>query len=341
MATDPQMDELQAAVGKVLASYAGYIRTWSIELGLRLGLFEAIRDAPGISAAELARRLKYDPLYVKVWCNAGYSGGFLDSANGGFALAPHMDEVLLDPEFPMAAGGTAFVMTAFRDPLVSLRERFGTGERTWWDETSLEFREAVGRTGFPFYVRLVKWAFPKMAGVQAALEAGGSVLELACGTCRGLIRLAEAYPKTRFTAVDGDAETLEMARSHLAEAGVEGVRLVHSPLEDLEFEDEYDMVYINISLHEARDMKRVVENVHRALKPGGWFVVSDMPFPERLEDMRTVPAQLMCGIQYFEALIDDQLLPVSRYVNELKEAGFGGIQTLDITPAHVVVYGRK
>ncbi len=51
--------------------------------------------------------------------------------------------------------------------------------------------------------------------------------------------------------------------------------------------------------------------------------------------------QLMCGIQYFEALIGDQLLTVSHYVKELKEAGFEGIQTLDITPTHAIVYGRK
>ncbi len=341
MATNPQMEEVQAAAGKVLASYAGYINTWSIELGLRLGLFEAIRDTPGISVADLAKALNYDPLYTKVWCNAGYAGGFLERSDGGFALAPHMDKVLLDPEFPMAAGGTAFVMTALRDPMISLRERFGTGERIWWDKTSLEFREAVGMTGFPFYVRLVKLAFPKMAGVQAALEAGGSVLEMACGTCRGLTRLAEAYPKARFTAVDGDEGTLEMARANLAQAGIGDVRLVHSPLEELEFEDAFDIVLINISLHEARDMKRVVENAHRALKPGGWFVVSDMPFPEKPEDLRTIPGQLMCGIQYFEALIDDQLLPVSHYVKELKEAGFEDIETLDVTPIHAIVYGRK
>ncbi len=341
MAANPQMEELQAATGKVLASYAGYMNTWSIELGLRLGLFDAIRENPGISAGKLAETLNYDPLYTKVWCNATYAGGFIEKSDGGFALAPHMDTVLLDPDFPMAAGGTAFTMTALREHMVSLRERFRTGERTWWDRTSIEFRESVGMASYPFYVRLVRHAFPKMPGVQAALEAGGRVLELACGTCRGLTLIAKAYPNAKFTVVDGDSESLEMARAQLDIAGVEGVQMTHSPLEDIEFEDEFDVILINVSLHEARDMKKVVENAHRALKPGGWFVVSDFPFPEKLEALRTIPAQVMCGIQYFEALIDDQLLPASHYAKELGAAGFRDIETLDVSPIHAIVYGRK
>ena len=65
------------------------------------------------------------------------------------------------------------------------------------------------------------------------------------------------------------------------------------------------------------------------------------PFPERLEDLRTIPALLMCGIQYFEALIDDQLLPTSRYIAEMEEGGFRDVRTVELTPIHVVVYGKK
>ncbi|MFQ5838552.1 MAG: class I SAM-dependent methyltransferase [Thermoplasmata archaeon] len=340
-AADYQMDELQAAAGKVLASYAGYMNTWTIELGLRMGLFEAIKEKPGISVRDLAEALDYDQLYTMVWCNAAYSGGFLEESDGGFVLAPHMDEILLDKAFPMWAGGTAYAMTALREHMVSFRDRFRTGERTWWDKTSVEFRESVGVSTHPFYFRLVNIAFPQMPEVHAALQGGASVLEMACGTCRGLGLMAKAYPTASFHAVDGDAGSLEMARAKLESGGVEGVRMTHSALEDLTFEDEFDVVLINVSLHEARDLKKVIRNAHRALKPGGWFVVSDFPFPEKLEDLRTVPAQLMCGIQYFEALIDDQLLPTSRYVTELEEAGFQDVKTMEVTPIHVVVYGRK
>lgn len=341
MAADPQMGEIQAAAGKVLASYGGYVNTWTIELGLRMGLFEAIRNRPGISTGDLAKALGYDPLYTIVWCNAAYSGGFLEESGGGFVLASHMDKVLLDKEFPMWAGGVAYVLTALRDSMVSLREGFQTGERTWWDKTSIEFRKSVGLASYAFYVRLVNIALPQMPEVHAAFQGGADVLEMACGTCRGLGLMAKAYPKASFSGVDGDTETLELARAQLVKAGVDDVQLAHSALEDIIFEEEFDVVLINVSLHEARDMKKVIRNAHRALKPGGWFVVSDFPFPERPEDLRTIPALLMCGIQYFEALIDDQLLPSSRYIAEMEEAGLRDIRTVELTPIHVVVYGKK
>lgn len=339
--TNPQMEEIQAAAGKVLASYAGYMNTWTIELGLRMGLFEAIRDDPGITDGNLAKRLGYDPLYTRVWCNAAYSGGFLEASNGGLALARHMDTILLDREFPMAAGSTAYTMTALRDHMVSLRDRFRTGERTWWDRTTLEFREAVGMGTYPFYVRLVNTVIPRMEEVHRRLRDGADFLEMACGTCRGLSLMAKVYPKSRLAVMDGDAETLELARTQLGIAGVKDVRVIHSTLEDLAVENAFDVILINVSLHEARDLKRVIRNAHRALRPGGWFLVSDFPFPERREDLRTVPGQLMSGIQYFEALIDDQLLPTSRYVAELEEAGFREVRAMDVTPIHAVISGRK
>ncbi|MCI0814893.1 MAG: hypothetical protein J4N71_07460, partial [Chloroflexi bacterium] len=98
---------------------------------------------------------------------------------------------------------------------------------------------------------------------------------------------------------------------------------------------------ISISMHECRDIEKVTANVHGALKPGGCFVISDFPFPETVEETRTVPARIMSGIQFFEALIDDQLLPTSDYVSLLKRHDFKDVDAFDITPVHAVTHGRK
>ncbi|MDA0232676.1 MAG: hypothetical protein O3C69_04240, partial [Chloroflexi bacterium] len=99
------------------------------------------------------------------------------------------------------------------------------------------------------------------------------------------------------------------------------------------------MVFINISMHECRDIEKVTQNVRQALKPGGHFVISDFPFPENLEDLRTVPARVMSGIQYFEAQIDDQLMPTADFVDLLNRNGFSDVGALDITPVHNLIYG--
>ena len=85
----------------------------------------------------------------------------------------------------------------------------------------------------------------------------------------------------------------------------------------------------------------MVANAHRALRQGGAFLVSEFPFPETIEACRALPAQIMCGIQFFEAHIGCQLLPTNRFVELLEQAGFRDIGTIDVSPVHVVIHGTK
>ena len=141
--------------------------------------------------------------------------------------------------------------------------------------------------------------------------------------------------------VDGDAYSLGLTQERVDQAGLQGqVSLVQSTLEDLDNAEEFDLVIINVSMHECRDIEKVTQNVLRALKPNGYFVISDFPFPETTEECRTIPARLMCGIQFFEALIDDQLLPTQAFVDVLSRHRFQDVGSFDMTPVHAVTYGR-
>jgi hypothetical protein len=48
----------------------------------------------------------------------------------------------------------------------------------------------------------------------------------------------------------------------------------------------------------------------------------------------------MSGIQFFEAQIDDQLLPRAAYPALLDRHGFTGVDQFDLAPVHTVTYGR-
>lgn len=286
-----------------LSHYAGYFGTWSIELGLRSGLLEALATRSQATTADsLAERLGFDPLYTRVWCRAAYAAGVLDlhDANG-YTLAPHMATLLLNTDAPGYLGGMARVAAAMRETFLDLRDFLKTGQREWWSDFSPEWIAAVGDTGQAFYGRLLNAVVPQLPVVQAELEAGARVLDLACGVCHGPIKVARAYPHTTFTAVDGDAYTLKLAAEHLTQSGlVERFELLRSPLEELALSDSHDLAIINISLHEARDIERVVANARRALRDGGVFLVNEFPFPETVDACRALPAQIMCGIQFFE-----------------------------------------
>jgi ubiquinone/menaquinone biosynthesis C-methylase UbiE len=225
-------------------------------------------------------------------------------------------------------------------------DRFGeslaNGARTWWDRVGPRFIKSVAATGGPFYVRLIPAGLARVPGLPEALGAGARILDTACGAGVGLVRLAAAYPNATVVGADGDAYSLGLAETRLRQHGLEGrVELVHTPLEELDRNAEFDLVINNISMHECRDREVVTRNIARALVPGGRFVISDFPFPDTDDGLRTVPGRIMSGIQFFEAQIDDQLLPVSTYLDLLDRHGFRDVGSFELSPVHAVTYGQK
>lgn len=337
------MAEIVEQAGKILGPLSGVATTWALDLGLRLGLFEHLADRPdGAGAADVAEALDLDPLYTKVVLRAAYAGEILDQDNGRYRLAEHMDTLLLDPDAPAYAAGAVQTFVALRETFLDLRRFARTGEREWWADFEPEWIEAVGDNGQTYYRRLLNTVLPQLPPVQAALERGARYLDLACGVCRGPAKVVAAFPDTQVTAVDCDRYSLATAERELKERGMDDrFTFVQSFLEDLDINGGHDLAIINISLHEARDIQRAVERVHRALDNGGVFLISEFPFPEREEDTRTVAGRLMCGVQAFEAHIGCQLLPTSRFVALLEAAGFRDIGAIDITATQVVIHGTK
>lgn len=338
---------LSDQVGKLLGHLGGYVAVRTVQMGLRQGLIEALAAAGGASGArgltaeELAEATGLEPFYVAVWCRAAVAGEVVDPDGERFVLAPHMATALLDKDSPAYVAGP---FLAFESPEIFDRfsDHFATGQRTWWDECTPEFITAVAHSGRPFYVRLVPCGLERVPELGEGLKDGARILDLACGAGFGLVRLARTYPSTRLVGVDGDAHSLREAARQLAEEGLtDRVELVHSATEDIAWTEEFDLVISNISMHECRDIEKTTANMHRALRPRGVFVISDFPFSDSTQGLRTPAGRAMAGIQYFEAQIDDQPLSVTSYLELLPRHGFHNVATFSITPMHAVTHGTN
>jgi SAM-dependent methyltransferase len=348
----PATTTVQDVAPLLLQQVAGYVGHRTIAIGLRSGLVRAVADAgtAGVSTDDLAGSLHLDPFYVAVWCRAAQAAGVLERPDDGtdgtglggrFRLAEHMATLLLDTTSPAYAGALFAVFE--QDEMFGRFERsLDSGDRLWWDDTSPEWISAVSGTGTPFYTRLIPGGLAKVPGLAERLEQGVRVADTACGAGVGLVRLAQAYPHSVIVGVDGDGHSLDKARERLGGAGVDDrVTLVHSPLEDFTLDAPVTVVVNNISMHECRDIDAVTRRVVDALEPGGWFVISDFPFPDTTEALRTPPGRIMTGIQLFEAQIDDQLLPRATYDDLLTRHGFVDIGSTVLTPVHALTWGRR
>lgn len=341
--TTPAAEEptAQQQTGMLLGQLAGYMAVRTVETGLGSGLLRTIAAMPAATPDELANALDLDAFYVSVWCRSAFAAGVLVRSGAGHRLAPHVETLLLNESSPGYVGGMF--------PLVRQPEMFGrfaeslaSGQRIWWNETSPDWISGVAATGRPFYTRLIPAGLDRIDGLAERLHAGCRVVDTACGAGAGLLALAKAYPNCQIVGVDGDQHSIDQAADAVAAAGIGSrVQLVCAPLEEFTLNEPATLVVNNISMHECRDIDHVAIRVKEALEPGGWFVISDFPFPDTDAGLRSVPGRLMCGIQFFEAQIDDQLLPRSAYDALLDRHGFTDLDSFVLSPVHAVTHARK
>lgn len=119
--------------------------------------------------------------------------------------------------------------------------------------------------------------------VDLAREAEGPVIELAVGTGRISIPIAQRTGKS-VIGIDLSSAMLALARQHAAEAGVE-VELQEGDMRDLDYESASDLVICParalLHLPTWSDRRRVFERVSRALRPGGRFAFNAFVFDHR------------------------------------------------------------
>jgi SAM-dependent methyltransferase len=111
-----------------------------------------------------------------------------------------------------------------------------------------------------------------------ALPQGSRILDLACGHGRHAIPLAER--RYRVTGQDLSEVFLNRARANADARGVK-VSWVHGDMREILFEDEFDAI-INIFtafgyFESDEDDERVLQQVYKALRPGGRFLLETLP----------------------------------------------------------------
>jgi SAM-dependent methyltransferase len=107
----------------------------------------------------------------------------------------------------------------------------------------------------------------------AGLAGGSDVLDLACGHGRIANRLATRG--ARVTGLDAVPLFLDRARADAAARGV-AVDYVHGDMRDLPWTGRFDAVvswYTAYGYFDDDQNRAVLDGVHRALRPGGRFVV--------------------------------------------------------------------
>jgi SAM-dependent methyltransferase len=277
----------EAFAGRVIGDFTGLATSLMAAVGDRLGLFKTlVTDGPATSA-ELAGRARIHERYAREWLSVMATARYLDydAAACRFTLPAAHVPLLADEGGPMFFGGGYQQWLSLVRVLDDVSRAFRTGGGVPYDAYSQDFWEGTERftVGWFDHLLVQQW-LPTVPEVRAALERGALMADVGCGHGRALIRLAQAFPASRFVGYDVHAPSVARASAAAEAAGVADCVRFEQRDAAAGLPEQYDVITAFDMVHDVVAPRALLGAIRNALRPSGTFLCLDFNTNERLED---------------------------------------------------------
>ena len=338
-------EKLKAFQEKTAGDAAGFFTSVLCVVGDRLGLFGALARGGPATSAELAERAGVDERYAREWLAGLAAAGYFDHdpATGRFSLPPEHAAVLADETSLYFLGGAFQNFGGLLGVVPRVADAFRSGGGVAQSEYPPDLYDGMARATAPWHDNLLvrRWV-PAVPSLQERLRAGIDVADVGCGQGRALLRLAEAFPASRFTGYDAFAPVVEAAAARAAAAGLAD-RLAYRTLDAAAgLPGRYDLVTTFDVLHDAVDPPALLRAIRRALRPGGTYLVLEITCGDTVEDnagpmgaMRYGMSVLYCmttSLANGGAGLGTLGVPETKLRSMCAEAGFGEVTRVAENP---------
>jgi 2-polyprenyl-3-methyl-5-hydroxy-6-metoxy-1,4-benzoquinol methylase len=342
--------------GTVFGACLATMELANVELGIRLGLYEALAGAGPVSSAELADRAGIAPRYAREWLEQQAVAGVVEVDDATrepdarrFELPNAHAHVLLDDDSEACMKPCAAVVPWVGKAIDIMVEEFREGTGAAFGLFDLHDVQAAF-TRPVFMNHLTQNWLPALPDVQAKLDAGTRVrvAEVGCGEGLAAITIARAYPNAEVDGYDLDPASIAAAQRAAADAGVaDRARFELRDAADPTIDGDYDLVMAIEMLHDVPDPVGILTTMRSLAGRDGTVLVVD----ERTEEAFSVPTNEM--ERFFYSFSTLHCLAVSmqdggagtgtvirpdtvrRYATD---AGFATVEALDVEHPQFVLY---
>jgi SAM-dependent methyltransferase len=279
---------------RMVAAIDGASLALLLSIGHQTGLLDTMAGLPPATSTQIAEASGLNERYVREWLGGMTTGHVVnyDADTATYSLPAHRAGVLT-----RAAGPDNLALIALFLPLLSEVEQkiiccFREGGGLPYSEFPRFHTLMAEMSGAVFDNALIDVVLPLVDGLVERLRSGADVADFGCGSGHAINLMARAFPASRFTGIDFSDEAIaagieEAARLDLPNASFESHNLAQ--LDTVSKKEAYDVIMVFDAIHDQAQPARVLENIYRALRPGGVFLMADVRASSRLEDNVGVP----------------------------------------------------
>ncbi|MDQ2637928.1 MAG: class I SAM-dependent methyltransferase [Actinomycetota bacterium] len=257
-----------------------------LSIGHQTKLWDTLAELPPATSAQIADAAGLNERYVREWLGGVVAAQVVDydAANQTFTLPRSRAAVLT-----RAAGPDNLARVAQFIPLMAEVEQkiigcFQSGGGLSYSEYPRFHQVMAEESGEVFDAALVDVILPMADGLPELLRAGADVADIGCGSGHAINVMATAFPASRFTGIDFSDEGLGTGRAEAAQLGLTNATFVARDVAELDAAESYDAITVFDAIHDQAQPAKVLENIHRALRPGGYLLMVDIKASSRLED---------------------------------------------------------
>lgn len=262
-----------------------------LSIGHQTALFDTMADLPPATSTQIADAAGFNERYVREWLGGLTAGRVIDYDPGTQAYSLPRDRAAV---LTRAAGPDNLARVAQFIPLLGEVEQkvigcFRDGGGLAYSDYPRFHSLMAEQSGEVFDAALVDVILPLADGLPARLREGAQVADIGCGSGHAVNVMAKAFPASSFTGIDFSADAVAVGAAEAERTGLGNVSFLARDAAALDIADAYDVITAFDAIHDQAHPARVLENIHRALRPGGTLLMVDIKASSQLQDNVGIP----------------------------------------------------
>lgn len=260
-------------------------------IGHRTGLFDVLAGTPSTTVANLAQKANLAERYVREWLSVLATTGVVDyePATKTFKLPAEHSAFLTRAATPNNIAVEAQFLGVAFEVEEEIIQRFRDGKGLHYHHYG-RFHEVMAESSHQSVVcSLNEHILPLIPGILARLRSGILVADVGCGQGLALLKLAEAFPASRFIGYDLCADAFQQAQKTAIEKKLTNLTFVEKDLSTATSLGTYDLILAFDAVHDQKDPQGLLDTVRNSLAEDGVFLMQDIGGSSYLEKNADVP----------------------------------------------------